>query len=444
MTARARASAALTAWTELNDRQQGTLLAIYGLDQEIEETRNRNRAAGEWDRQSAAEWRRIDFAYEHVDGPVGETDLQVRLASRGWHSQGNGSTMAALADRGLITRGQRWTGFSTIYTVTMTRQGRAAARAGTSIDTGKAPKAALGQRAWEVLALLWSASLSGQPLNWRSSTTIDNVLIKKHVPPLAQWVQGGCEITDRGREFYREHHAVHVAAHPDVRAPHPDGADAEPWPARVDEILASHRRLYQALTGAWTSAHDMLRAAEKEAGAEPPKPIAGLPAAAAEQIAARHQLWQDTARQRAQLAADHAADLEQHASRAARSYAAAALAAFQAAVARSDPLAGLHEPNGDDDGWDESRLSLPDTTGIHAIDADLKKLHAVAVGRPLRRRGPAPKFRGVFARRSTPAPKPGAPLAALADYLCGHTRGGALLRRLHQGAPAAVAAKLKR
>lgn len=38
--------------------------------------------------------------------------------------------------------------------------------------------------------MLCSASLSGKPLDWKSSTTIDNVLIKKHVPPLAQWVRG--------------------------------------------------------------------------------------------------------------------------------------------------------------------------------------------------------------------------------------------------------------
>ncbi|MEU7802611.1 hypothetical protein AB0B10_25465 [Micromonospora arborensis] len=426
---------AAAAWAELNDRQQGTLSVIYYLDQEIEETRNRARAAGEWDRQSAAEWRRIDFAYEHVDGPVGgETALQAYLAAKGWHSQGNGSTMAALADRGLITRGSRWTGFSTVYTVTMTRHGRAVARAGTSIDTGRAPKAALSQRAWEVLAMLWSASLRGKPLDWRSSSTIDNVLIKKHVPPLAQWVPGGCEITDRGKDFYREHYAAHVAAHPDVRAPHPDGAAAEPWPARVDEILGAHRQLYEALTRAWTSAHDMLRDAEKEADAETPKPFNGLPTVAADQIAARHRLWQDTARQRVQLATEHTADLEQRAVRAARSYAVAALAAFQAAVAGSDPLAGLHEPNAEDDGWDEPRLVLPAETGILAIDAQVKKLHAAAVGRPLRRRGPAPKFRGVYARRSKPLPKPGSKLVALAAYLCDHTYDGALRRRLHGAA----------
>lgn len=432
-------SAALAAWTALNDRQQGTLAAIYSLDQEIEQRRNQTRAAGEWDRQSAAEWRKIDFAYEHEFGPVGsKTALQHRLAAKGWHSQGNGSTMAALADRGLITRGSRWTGASTVYTVTLTRQGRAAARAGTSTDTGRAPKPALGQRAWEVLAMLWTANLTGKPLDWASSPTIDNVLIKKHVPPLAQQVPGGYEITDRGKDFYREHHPAHVAAHPGVHAPHPDGAAAEPWPARADEILDAHANLYDALTQAWNHATDMLEAAQNEASAEPRKPIAGLPPAAADQITARHRLWQTTARQRVDLAAEHAADLEQRATRAARSYAAAALTAFQAAVAASDPLINLHEPAAQDDGWDEPRLPLPDDTGIHVIDQQVRKLHAAAVGRPLRRRGPAPKYRGIYARRTTRRTVPGNALAALAVYLRRHTEDGLLWRRLHATAAAST------
>lgn len=113
-------------------------------------------------------------------------------------------------------------------------------------------------------------------------------------------------------------------------------------------------------------------------------------------------------------------------------YAAAALTVFQAAVTRADPLAGLHEPS-DFDSWDEPPLTLPAATGIHAIDAEVKKLHAAAVGAPLRRRGPAPKRRP---RRLAQDPdhtlqQPGADLAGLAGYLHGHTHGGTLRRRLH-------------
>lgn len=209
---------ALAAWRELNDRQQGTLSVIYELEQGVEVARKVDAANGYWDSSPAAVWRRIDFAHDPSDRRLfGTTELQSRLASRGWDNQGNGSTMAALADRGLITLDQRGTTFGLMRTVTLTRAGRAAVRAGTALTTGRAPKAALGQRAWEVLAKLWACDQAGKPLDWGHSTTIDRVLIGKHVPPLARKLDWrGYEITDRGREFYGEHYAAHTVAHPDV------------------------------------------------------------------------------------------------------------------------------------------------------------------------------------------------------------------------------------
>lgn len=435
-----RMSKALATWTGLNDRQQGTLAAIYDIEQGIEASRRRDAARGDWDSTPAAIWRRIDFAHDPSDRRMfGWTELQLRLASRGWDNQGNGSTMAALAGRGLITQDGRPTTFGLMRTVTLTREGRAAARAGTSLTPGPTPKAALSRRSWEVLAQLWAADRRRAPLAWGYSKTIDLVLINKHVPPLAQQTISGYEITDRGRDFYREHYATHTAAHPNVHAPHPDGTDAEPWPPQADDILTQHRQYYRALCSAWQDAHDAHLAAEHEAATVPPEPAQILPAEVIEQAAARHQLWQDTAQQRAELAATHAGDLNQRGSRAARAYAAAALAIFHAAVARTDPLDGL-QPPGDDDAWDEQRLAPPSETGIHAIDAEAKKLHATAVGAPIRRRGPAPKHRN---RRLAPGPKrpplPGSDLAALADFLRSHAHGGALLRRLHPTSTEAAA-----
>lgn len=425
-------SVALTAWTELNDRQQGTLRAIYGIDQQIEQIRRRDAALGKWDGTPAVVWRRIDFAHEPSDRRlVGITDLQMQLELYGWDNQGNGSTMAALASRGLITRNTRGTALGVMHTVALTRAGRAAARAGTSLNTGTKQKPGLSERAWEVLALLWAADLRGKPLTWGYSATIEHVLIGKHIPPLAESCTGGYRITDRGRDFYRNQHAVHTAAYPIVTAPHPDGADSEPWPARADELLDQHRTLYRALVKAWSAAREMQMAAEGEAGAEPPAPTAVLPAAVIEQAAAVHQLWQETARQRAKLANEHVADVRERAERVARAYAAAALGVFHAAVTQADPLAGLQPPN-DADAWDEPPLSLRGETGIHAIDAAVKKLHAAAVGAPLKRRGPAPKRRRTaLTRQPEQPPRPGADLAALADYLRDHTHGGTLLRRLH-------------
>lgn len=445
-----RTSPALQAWTDLNDRQQGTLESIYDIDQQTESARRRAAARGDWDRRPASEWRSIDFAHEPSNRELfGVTDLQMRLAGRGWDNQGNGSTMAALAARRLITRSSRPTFFGLMHTVALTREGRAAARVGTTLSTGRAKKPGLSKRAWEVLATLWMVDLRGERLAWGNSPTIERVLIGKHIPPLAQESsRGGYEITDRGRDFYRVQYAVHVAAYPDVRAPHPDGA--EPWPRQADEILAAHQALYYALVGAWRKTGDMQQAAGKEASSQPPKLTPGLPAAAGTRLVGLHELWQETARQRVEHAAELAADLHERAGRAARIYAATALGGFNAVVTRSDPLAVLALPDLDVDVWDEPRLVPPAETGIHAIDAQAKKLHATAVGRPPRRRGPAPTKPKVGrttrlrwdwegpARSTTAA---GIDLAAFADYLVGHLRDGALLRRLHGGDAAAPRAR---
>lgn len=432
----AGSSKALAAWTELNDRQQGTLATIYELDQEAEASQRRAGARGDYDRSPAAVWRALEFA--HDPAGFGMTELQMRLSLRGWHSQGNGSTMAALARRGLIRQDWRPTALGRMLTVSLTREGRAAARAGTSKMPGGARKVALGRRSWEVLALLWAADVRGSSLAWGYSTTIERALIDKHVPPLAcRAAEGarGYEITDRGREFYREHYAAHTAAYPEVEAQHPDGAGAAPWPPRADELLAEHRRYYRALCDAWQDAERARAAAEEEVAAGPVRVAEVLPAVVVEQAAARSRLWEETARARAELAGEHAGDLRDRTARAARVYAVAALAAWDAAVSRADPLGQLQGP-GEGDGWDEQRLAPPRETGVHAIDAEAGKLHAAAVGAPLRRRGPAPKHRRIHrAPRVAARPEPpGGDLAALAEFLRGHLKGGALVRRLHGAA----------
>ena len=138
---------------------------------------------------------------------------------------------------------------------------------------------------------------------------LEFTLIDKHVPPLAEHTGPGYTLTDRGRDFYRAQYAAHVAAHLDVAAPHPDGADAELWPPGADDILTAHQRYYRALCSAWTDAHTAHQAATEEAAAPPPAVVTALPAAVAEQSAARYQLWHETAQARAQVAASHADDL---------------------------------------------------------------------------------------------------------------------------------------
>lgn len=145
--------------------------------------------------------------------------------------------------------------------------------------------------------------------------------------------------------------------------------------------------------------------------------------------AARYELWTQTAMRRAELAAGQAGELARLSEQAARRYAVAALAVFNAAAAGASPLDGL-EPPGEEDDWDEPRLVPPAQTGVHAIDDHARKLHAAAVGTLMKRRGPAPKRR--YAPRQQARPEaPGEKLVALAESLRLNTDGGALLRRLH-------------
>lgn len=422
---------ALAAWTQLNDRQQGTLAVVYELDKQAEASRRQAAARGNYDRTPAAIWRAIDFSHDPAFRDVlGLTQMQRRLDERGWDNQGNGSTIAALASRGLLTRGQHPTDLGVMRTVTLTTAGRAAARAGLSTLPATAPKPTLSPRSWEVLALLWAVDQRGQILTWTYSKTIEFSLIERHDPPLAARRSGGYAITDHGRDFYCEHYATHTTAYPTVRAPHPHGAAAEPWPQRADELLAQHERLYRALCAAWKDAHQDHECAQAQADAPVPQVPEILPAAVAAQIKERHQTWCDTARQRADLAQAHTRDLQVRAEHAARAWASAALAAFGAAAVGTDPLEVIQEP-GEPDDWDEQPLVPPVQTGIHAVDTEATKRHAAAMGVPLRRRGPAPKPRVRSLAGADKPELPGAALAHLAAYLHEQVTGGALTRRLH-------------
>lgn len=440
---------ALEAWQELNDRQQGTLKVLFELDQQAEEGRRERGARGNWDKTPASEWRLIDFSLlparefgapgRYLDR--GMTTAQRLLAEAGWDSQGNGATLAALEKRGLIRTSTRSTGTDHgMRCVALTTAGRAAARAGLRMPTRRA---ALPAWAWAALADLWEAGQDGSYVPRRESEALENALMTRHVPPLAERVpesaenkfRGGYRITTRGRDFYAEFYAQHAAAHPYVRAPHPGGPAAEPWPQVIDDILGEHSHLYHVLAGQWDAAATAARTAGEEAAALPPQPKPGIPPAVAEMAAARHQLWAETARQRAELAAAHADDLAAWAARAARAYAVTATTAFNAAAAGAISTGQVQPPATDPDDWDEPRLAPPAETGIAVIDEQARKLHQDAAGTPVRRRGPAPRFRNRYKRYGIPAPeKPGDKHAALAAFLCKHAEGGELLRRLHPAA----------
>ncbi|YCK38291.1 hypothetical protein ACNF49_30835 [Actinomadura sp. ATCC 39365] len=61
------AAKALAAWTELNDRHQGTLAVIYSLDQAAEHEHQQRGARGDFDPRPASQWRALEFAHDPAD-----------------------------------------------------------------------------------------------------------------------------------------------------------------------------------------------------------------------------------------------------------------------------------------------------------------------------------------------------------------------------------------
>ncbi|GAB2717598.1 hypothetical protein [Kitasatospora kifunensis] len=133
------ASKAQAAWDELNERQRTYLRAFLDEDQGLEEEHRHLGATGRWGKAPARVWRRI-----HLTGRYAPTPRRLRSAGV-WES-GAGSTLAALADRGLIELGTNPA--SGLYAL-LTRAGRAAARAGLGI----AP--ATRKEPWELSKWLW-------------------------------------------------------------------------------------------------------------------------------------------------------------------------------------------------------------------------------------------------------------------------------------------------
>jgi hypothetical protein len=132
-------SKARQAWDELNDRQRAYLKVMFDEDQGLEEEHRYQGATGKWISAPAKVWRRIYLSGSYAA-------LPSKLKRQGIWESGAGSTMVALADRGLIERGttETWEQF-----VLLTRAGRAAARAGLGI--GPAPR----KEPWELSEWLW-------------------------------------------------------------------------------------------------------------------------------------------------------------------------------------------------------------------------------------------------------------------------------------------------
>ncbi len=89
------------AWNGLSRRQRAYLTACFREDQHAEDAARRQRAAGQ-DAGPAAQWRRVPFSVKADSAFTGYTGVQERLRAEGWHDAGAGSTLHALARRGLL------------------------------------------------------------------------------------------------------------------------------------------------------------------------------------------------------------------------------------------------------------------------------------------------------------------------------------------------------
>ncbi|MFJ9378957.1 hypothetical protein [Streptomyces sp. NPDC101455] len=422
----------LALWESLNERQQAFVRVIYDLDQGNEANRAASAAQGNYDKRPASEWRQIDFTHEPYNRDLfGITDLQSRLEREGYHNQGNGATMTVLIDKALIEQHIRATRSGIMRTVLLTLEGRAVYRAAHDTGRGSRTTVDLSDRSWQVLGYLWSAHQRGESLRWTYSTTVEKVLIDKH--GLAEEANRGFgyQITEKGRQYYREHWTEYAHVYPEINNPHPDGVVV--WPKEVDTALIRAGRRSGALASAWRDAWKIGEEAGRRAAAEPPEARKGEEPELAELRAERHALAITAATREANLAEQHKERLEDAARTAAWTYVRMAVAAFTAAVDGTDLQAAI------DTAINDLVEELPDPTptGLRGIDSAAVKHHAAAIGKPLPRKGPPPRPRRPRSRYSqqkeeiTPPPDPFGELVTYAAFLVGHVSGGELQRTLH-------------
>lgn len=234
-------SKARAAWDELNERQRIYLEVIYDEDQGLEAERGIEAARGRWSSAPARVWRRVWVAGQYASAPA-------RLRRLGVWEEGAGSTLGALADRGLIGYGDGW--------VLLTRAGRAAVRAGLGIVPWRKPQWALSEWLWRQMVKVVAAGPAGLPTSelWgtahmylqegyghepgnRPYLRVDVAWVRyerrdwqhrPYDPP-----QYGCRdvrryvLTDAGRAHYAEHLSEYREMYDDIDAPDLPSAPAD-------------------------------------------------------------------------------------------------------------------------------------------------------------------------------------------------------------------------
>jgi hypothetical protein len=153
-------------WEELNPRQRSYLVVCYQHDQEIPAA-TRGRPL----RKSATVQRReLPFSVRADPAFAGYTPIQEQLRSLGIHDSGTGATLRALSDRGLLLLTEDQVevfplGLVPRLLVTLTRRGRACARAGLG-EPPAAPSSSgelLSPWLWRSLLKVAAAGTEGLP-----------------------------------------------------------------------------------------------------------------------------------------------------------------------------------------------------------------------------------------------------------------------------------------
>lgn len=156
----------LADWEALNERQQVYLGEIM-RDERMTETEMWMRRVQHLAVPKAAQWRRLPLAVDAPVEAVGYTRLQERLRRRGVHDPGVGQTIHALERRGLVrvirdSVEHAGVGRVNRTLVEITRQGRAAARAGLGEPREIRPaEHLLSEWLWGVLARVAAAEPEG-------------------------------------------------------------------------------------------------------------------------------------------------------------------------------------------------------------------------------------------------------------------------------------------
>ncbi|WP_126643161.1 hypothetical protein [Embleya hyalina] len=232
----ARRRRAAEAWNGLNDRQRLYLATIYDADQAAE--RNARGSATDWaPSRPASEWRWLLYTVASADS--GHTTIQSTISYRGHLDPGAGSTLAALASRGLVERQDDWIqslfGTTPCVRVRLTPAGRAAARAGRGITAPVSPPRGLvSEWVWSTLSAFYRADLLGGFSSERGGLREPswNACLQLYNRRGEEWIEDGPRgthrINDAGREHYETHWACYRELHPGVDAPEPahrlDGA----------------------------------------------------------------------------------------------------------------------------------------------------------------------------------------------------------------------------